>query len=217
VSLNDEVVHGIPSEERVLQEGDIVSLDFGALLEGYYGDSAVTLPVGEVSAEARHLMTVTRESLERAIETVRVGVRLSDVSAAVQRWVEDRGCSVVRDFVGHGIGTSLHEEPKVPNFGAPGRGPKLREGMVLAIEPMVTLGSWKTKTDRDRWTVRTEDGSLAAHSEFSVAVTARGPWVLGAEPGPREAEVSGEAGDERSGSGRGGEGRLDASPTEAIR
>ena len=181
VSINDEVVHGIPSPERTLRAGDLVSLDFGALLDGYYGDAAVTVPVGEVSGEARRLLEVTREALLRAVGEVRAGAHVSDVSAVVQRHVEGRGCSVVRDFVGHGIGTSLHEEPKVPNFGEPGHGPRLREGMVLAIEPMVTLGSWKVRTDPDRWTVRTEDGSLAAHFEYSVAVTAEGPWILGVE------------------------------------
>ena len=184
VSVNDEVVHGIPSAERLLREGDIASLDFGALLDGYYGDAAVTVPVGEVSAQAAHLLEVTREALRLAVEEVRAGGRVSDVSAAVQRHAEGHGCAVVRDFVGHGIGTSLHEEPRVPNFGEPGRGPRLQEGMVLAIEPMLTLGSWRVRTDPDRWTVRTEDGSLAAHFEHSVAVTAEGPWVLGANEGP---------------------------------
>jgi methionyl aminopeptidase len=181
VSLNDEVVHGIPSATRVLRDGDIVSLDFGVLLDGFYGDSAISLPVGTVGEEAERLLAVTRGSLDRAVEAVRLDGRVSDISRAVQDHVEAAGFSVVREFVGHGIGRKLHEDPPVPNFVGPGRNPRLREGMVLAIEPMVTAGEWKVRTEKDRWTVRTADGSLAAHFEYSVAVTQEGPWVLGVE------------------------------------
>jgi methionyl aminopeptidase len=178
VSINEEVVHGIPSASRRLQEGDIVGVDLGAIVDGYYADAAVTLPVGEVSEAAQRLVDVTRESLERAIAAAQPGRRLGDVSAAVQRHVEGAGFGVVRAFVGHGIGRELHEDPQVPNFGEPGKGPLLRPGMVLAIEPMVTLGHWEVRVLADRWTAVTEDGSLAAHFEHTVAITEHGPDVL---------------------------------------
>lgn len=179
ISLNDEVVHGIPSRERVMADGDIVSVDFGVEKDGYFGDSARTIAVGQVSTEARRLMDVTRESLEHAIEQCVVGNRVSDVSRAVQEHVEQNGFSVVRTFVGHGIGRRMHEEPPVPNFVGPGRNPRLREGMVLAIEPMVNAGTFEVEVDRvDLWTARTRDGKLSAHFEHSVAITANGPDVL---------------------------------------
>ena len=177
-SINEEVVHGIPAASRRLKEGDIVGLDFGAIVDGYYADAAVTLPVGEVTEAARRLIEVTREALDLAIAQVRPGRRLFDVSAAVQRHVERAGFGVVRSFVGHGIGRALHEDPQVPNFGEPGKGPLLRAGMVLAIEPMVTMGHWGVRVLNDRWTAVTEDGSLAAHFEDTVAVTEGEPDVL---------------------------------------
>ena len=182
-SINQEVVHGIPSPTRALRTGDIVSLDMGVKLDGYYGDSAVTVPVGDVPEKTRELLRVTREALERAIQQVRVGGRLSDIGHAVQEWVEAHGFSVVREFVGHGIGERLHEEPQIPNYGQPGRGPKLAEGMVLAIEPMVAMGRPDVKVLGDGWTAVTKDGSLAAHFEHTVAVTAAGPLVLTALDG----------------------------------
>jgi methionyl aminopeptidase len=180
-SVNEEVVHGIPSAKKMLKEGDIIGLDFGVVLDGYYGDAAVTVPVGRVSREAEDLMRVTRESLERGIAAARPGGRLSDVSATIQGHAESRGYSVVREFVGHGIGTSLHEDPQVPNYGAPGSGPILKEGLVLAIEPMVNAGRPDVRIGSDGWTASTVDGSLSAHFERSVAITADGPWVLGGE------------------------------------
>jgi methionyl aminopeptidase len=177
-SINEEVVHGIPAAHRRLQEGDIIGLDFGAIVDGYYADAAVTLPVGEVVEPARRLIDVTRESLDRAIAEARPGRRLGDISAAVQRHVERAGYGVVRSFVGHGIGRELHEDPQIPNFGEPGKGPLLRPGMVLAIEPMVTLGHWEVRVLKDRWTAVTEDGSLAAHFEHTIAVTDGDPDVL---------------------------------------
>ena len=177
-SVNEEVVHGIPSAARPLRAGDIISLDIGAKMGGFYGDSAVTVAVGEVPERTQTLLRVTRESLERAIEQVKVGGRLSDIGHAVQRWVEANGFSIVREFVGHGIGEKLHEEPQIPNYGQPGRGPKLAEGMVLAIEPMVAMGRPETRVLGDGWTAVTRDGSLAAHFEHTVAVTAAGPQVL---------------------------------------
>jgi methionyl aminopeptidase len=180
-SINEEVVHGIPAPRRRLREGDIIGLDLGAIVEGYYADAAVTLPVGEVTDEARRLLDVTRESLDRAIAQCRPGRRLGDVSVAVQRHVEAAGFGVVRAFVGHGIGRTLHEDPQVPNFGEPGRGPLLRPGMVLALEPMVTMGHWEVRVLADRWTAVTADGSLAAHFEHTVAVTEQGPDVLTAD------------------------------------
>jgi len=186
-SINEEVVHGIPSKSRVLKRGDVVSVDMGVKLGGYYGDSAVTVAVGEVPQAARDLLRVTRESLDRAIEHVQVGARLSDVSHAVQQWVEQHGFAIVREFVGHGIGERLHEEPQIPNYGSPGRGPKLAAGMVLAIEPMVAMGRPETKVLSDGWTAVTKDRSLAAHFEHTVAVTAQGPLVLTARRTPMPA------------------------------
>jgi len=183
-SINQEVVHGIPSAARKLREGDILSMDFGVELNGYFGDAALTVPVGKISATREKLLRVTRESLERAIEKVRPGNRLGDVSAAVQQWVEKNGYSVVREFVGHGIGTRMHEDPQIPNYGTPGQGPRLQEGMVLAIEPMVNTGSPAVKVLDDDWTAVTADGSDSAHFEHTVAVTADGPWIL---TRPREA------------------------------
>jgi len=177
-SVNQEVVHGIPSPARPLRTGDIVSLDMGVKLNGYFGDSAVTLPVGDVPEKTRELLRVTREALDRAIAQVKVGGRLSDIGHAVQAFVEAHGFSVVREFVGHGIGERLHEEPQIPNYGQPGRGPKLAEGMVLAIEPMVAMGRPDVKVLGDGWTAVTKDGSLAAHFEHTVAITANGPLVL---------------------------------------
>ncbi|MBI4169290.1 MAG: type I methionyl aminopeptidase [Acidobacteria bacterium] len=180
-SVNEEVVHGIPSPRKVLREGDIIGIDFGIVLDGYYGDAAVTVPVGRVSPEAQELMRVTRESLRRGIAAARAESRLSDVSAAIQGYVESRGYSVVREFVGHGIGTSLHEDPQVPNYGAPGSGPVLKEGLTLAIEPMVNAGGPAVRIHPDGWTASTVDGSLSAHFERSIAVTADGPLLLGGE------------------------------------
>ena len=177
-SLNDEVVHGIPSASRALKEGDIVSLDMGVKLDGYYGDSAITVAVGRVPDRTSTLLRVTREALDRAIAAVRVGGRLSDIGHAVQQWVERHGFAVVREFVGHGIGEKLHEEPQIPNYGPAGRGPKLAEGMVLAIEPMVAQGRPETRVLADGWTAVTRDGSLAAHFEHTVAVMEAGPLVL---------------------------------------
>ena len=181
-SVNEQVVHALPSERR-LSEGDIVSLDLGAIVDGYYGDAAVTVPVGRVSEEATRLMAVTQESLRLAIEAARPGNRLSDVSHEVQAAVEAGGFSVVRLFVGHGIGRALHEEPQIPNFGPPGRGPVLKPGLVLAIEPMVTVGSPDVMILEDRWTAVTCDGSLSAHFEHTVAVTEDGVEILTSHDG----------------------------------
>lgn len=178
VSVNDEVVHGIPKKDKILKSGDIVSLDFGAVKDGYYSDIAVTIPVGEIDLLAKKLIDVTRESLYKGIEKAVVGNRLFDISYAVQRTVESNGFSVVKSFVGHGIGKSLHEEPQVPNFGNPGCGVKLKEGMVLAIEPMVNMGTYAVKIDDDGWTARTMDGKLSAHFEHCVAITKKGPYIL---------------------------------------
>ncbi|HEY7781659.1 MAG TPA: type I methionyl aminopeptidase [Ktedonobacterales bacterium] len=179
-SVNDEIVHGIPGR-RVLQEGDIIAVDFGAIVDGWHGDSAVTLPVGAVTAEAERLLTVTREALWRGIAQVRPGHRVSDISKAVQGYVEGQGCAVVRQYVGHGIGRALHEEPSVPNYFDPDPrvpDPRLRPGMVICIEPMVNLGAADTRELRDRWTVASADGSLSAHFEHTVAVTSGEPDVL---------------------------------------
>ncbi len=178
VSINEEIVHGIPSARRKIRDGDIVGLDLGCVVDGYYADCAFTLAVGPVPAAVQKLLDVTRESLDLAIKECWPGRRLSDVSHAVQAHVEAHGLSVVRAFVGHGIGRALHEEPQVPNFGDPGRGPQLRPGMVLAIEPMITMGSWEVKILDDGWTAVTKDGSLAAHFEHTVAVTEGEPEVL---------------------------------------
>ncbi len=183
-SINQEVVHGIPSPSRLLREGDILSMDFGVDLDGYCGDAALTVPVGRISSEREKLLRVTRDSLDRAIDKVRLGNRLGDVSAAVQEWVEKNGFSVVREFVGHGIGTQMHEEPQLPNYGKPGQGVRLQEGMVLAIEPMVNTGGPGVRVLEDNWTAVTADGSDSAHFEHTVAVTANGPWIL---TRPREA------------------------------
>ena len=178
-SVNNEIIHGIPSEKRVLKEGDIVSIDCGVVLDGYYGDSAITVPVGQTLApELKKLLDVTEESLKKAIAEVRLGKTVGDVGAAVQEYVEANGFSVVRDFVGHGIGTRLHEDPQVPNFGVRGHGTRLREGMVLAIEPMVNIGKPGAKVLEDKWTAVTEDGSYSAHFEHCVAVTRNGPMIL---------------------------------------
>ena len=176
-SVNSEVVHGMPSE-RELQEGDIVSLDFGILRDGYYGDAAVTVPVGEISPAARRLLRVTEEALYRGISAARAGNRIGDISAAIQGHVEAAGFSVVRDLVGHGIGKSLHEDPQVPNYGSSGRGIELKPGMVFAIEPMVNEGTYRVDVLRDGWTVVTADGKLSAHFEHSVAITENGPVIL---------------------------------------
>jgi methionyl aminopeptidase len=183
-SVNDEVIHGIPSGRRVLQEGDIISIDVGASLNGYFGDSAVTLAVGHISEQAATLLRVTEEALYKAIEQARPGGRISDIGHAVQQHVEAYGFSVVREFVGHGIGQQMHEEPQVPNYGEPGRGPRLAEGMVLAIEPMVNAGKPAVKVLPDGWTAITKDRSLSAHFEHTVAVTAGAPWILTAREVP---------------------------------
>jgi methionyl aminopeptidase len=177
-SLNDQVVHGIPSAKTVLREGDILSVDCGAVIDGYYGDSAITIPVGKVTAGTQRLLDITQGSLERAIATVRPGATLGDVGAAVQEMVEAEGFSVVKEFVGHGIGTHMHEDPQIPNFGKRGRGVRLREGMVLAIEPMVNAGGDAVRVLKDGWTAVTEDGSLSAHFEHTVAVTKDGAAIL---------------------------------------
>ena len=177
-SINQEIVHGIPSEKRVLEAGDIVSIDCGVVLDGYYGDAAITVPVVEVSPELKKLLEITEASLYRGIEAARIGNTIGDVGASVQELVEANGFSVVREFVGHGIGTRLHEEPQVPNFGTRGQGARLREGMVLAIEPMVNCGKPGTRLLKDKWTAVTEDGSYSAHFEHCVAVTKNGPLIL---------------------------------------
>lgn len=177
VSINEMVVHGFPSK-RAFKEGDLISMDFGVLSDGFYGDSAVTVPVGNISSEAARLIDITSTSLDRGIDAVRVGNRVQDISSAVQREVEGAGFSVVRAFVGHGIGRNLHEAPQVPNFGSPGKGVRLKEGMVLAIEPMVNAGGSDVKILDDGWTAVTKDGTLSAHFEHSVAVTRNGPYVL---------------------------------------
>jgi len=178
-SVNQEIVHGIPSEKRVLKEGDIVSIDCGVVLDGYYGDAAITVPVGDhLKPELQKLLEVTEASLYRAIEAARIGNTVGDVGAAVQELVEANGFSVVREFVGHGIGTRLHEDPQVPNYGTRGHGARLREGMVIAIEPMVNAGNPGARVLEDKWTAVTEDGSYSAHFEHCVAVTKNGPVVL---------------------------------------
>ena len=178
-SINEEIVHGIPSEKRVLKSGDIVSIDCGVVMDGYYGDAAITVPVGdEVSEDVKKLLDVTEASLYKGIDQVRIGNTIGDVGAAVQEYVEANGFSVVREFVGHGIGTRLHEEPQVPNFGKRGLGARLREGMVLAIEPMVNFGKPEARVLGDKWTAVTVDGSPSAHFEHCVAVTRGGPQIL---------------------------------------
>ncbi|MCL4478248.1 MAG: type I methionyl aminopeptidase [Deltaproteobacteria bacterium] len=170
VSINDEIVHGIPSEKNFIKDGDIVSLDFGVYMDGFYGDAAITVSIGNVSELAEKLVRTTKEALYAAIKEARVGNRLYDISSTVQEYAEKRGFSVVRDFVGHGIGSSLHEDPQIPNFGEHGKGIKLEKGMVLAIEPMITAGGYGVKIDPDGWTARTIDGSLSAHFEHTIAV-----------------------------------------------
>jgi methionyl aminopeptidase len=177
-SIDEEIVHGIPSVKRVLSEGSIVSVDVGVQLEGLHADSATTIAVGKVAPEAERLMAVTRESLTAAISQARVGNHIGDIGHAVQQVAEGAGFGVVRELVGHGIGTRFHEEPQVPNYGAPRRGPRLLEGMTLAIEPMITMGSPATRTLGDKWTVVTQDGGLSAHFEHTVAITANGPRIL---------------------------------------
>ena len=179
VSVNEEIIHGIPSG-RILQEGDIVSLDFGVLFEGFYSDSALTAPVGRISAEAQRLIAAAERSFFRGLEQMKEGGRLSDISAGIQQSVEGEGFSVIRQFVGHGIGRALHEEPQVPNFGPPGRGPKIRPGLVLAIEPMIAAGGYEVEILEDGWTAVTRDRSLAAHYEHTVAMTENGPEILSA-------------------------------------
>ncbi|MDH3627118.1 MAG: type I methionyl aminopeptidase [Acidobacteriota bacterium] len=184
VSVNDEIVHGVPDENRVLEDGDIVSVDVGVLYRGYYGDSARTFPVGNIDEESKFLLKVTRESLELGVQQTRLGNRVSDIGHAVQSHVEKHGFSVVQEFVGHGIGASLHEDPQVPNFGAPGRRERLQKGMVLAIEPMVNAGGPEVMVSaRDLWTARTRDGRRSAHFEVCVAITNGEPRVLGAPVG----------------------------------
>jgi methionyl aminopeptidase len=177
VSVNDEVVHGIP-DRRVLQEGDIVSIDLGATYNGFVGDAAITVGVARISPEAERLVRVTEEALWQGIKAAKAGVRLGEISAAIQAHAERNGFAVVREYVGHGVGRSMHEDPQVPNFGPPDRGPLLQKGMTLALEPMVTAGDWQTKRDSDGWTVRTADGSLAAHFEHTVAITEGEAQVL---------------------------------------
>jgi methionyl aminopeptidase len=179
ISVNEEIIHGIPSG-RILQEGDIVSLDFGVLYEGFYSDSALTAPVGRTSLEAQKLIASAERSFFKGLEQMKAGNRLSDISAAIQQSVEDDGFSVIRQFVGHGIGRALHEEPPVPNFGAPGRGPKIRPGMTLAIEPMIAAGGYEVEILEDGWTAVTRDRRLAAHFEHTVAMTEDGPKILSA-------------------------------------
>jgi methionyl aminopeptidase len=178
ISINDEVVHGIPSTRRVLQAGDIVGLDFGVCYRGYFGDSAMTVPVGRVAPEAERLMEITRAALDAGIEAARAGAHVADISAAVQDTAEKAGYSLVREFVGHGIGRSLHEDPQVPNYRTGARGVRLQEGLVLAIEPMVNAGRPDVFVKEDGWTAATRDGRLSAHFEHSVAVTANGPYIL---------------------------------------
>jgi methionyl aminopeptidase len=177
VSVNDEVVHGIP-DRRILQEGDIVSIDLGATYKGFVGDAAITVGVGRISPVAERLVRVTEEALWQGIKVAKAGARLGQISAAIQTHAEGSGFSVVREYVGHGVGRSMHEDPQVPNFGSSDRGPLLQKGMTLALEPMVTAGDWQTKKDSDGWTVRTADGSLAAHFEHTIAITGDEAQVL---------------------------------------
>ena len=178
-SINEEIVHGMPSAKRILKKGDIVSIDTGVQLDGYFGDSAVTVAVGEVNGQTKRLLDVTRESLELAIDKVRAGNRLFDICGSVEQHVVNNGFSIVREYVGHGIGTQLHEEPQIPNYvDRKNENPRLKEGMVLAIEPMVNAGKPDSKVRSDKWTAVTKDGSYSAHFEHCVAVTSNGPWVL---------------------------------------
>ncbi len=177
VSVNDEIVHGIPGK-RVLHEGDIVSLDFGAIFMGFHGDAAVTIGIGKISSQAERLLETTRGALQAGIAAARPGAKLGDVSATIQQYAESRGYSIVREYTGHGIGRQMHEEPMVPNFGLPGEGPTLKKGMALALEPMVNIGDWRTRLGDNHWTVYTNDGSLSAHFEHTIAITGTGPEVL---------------------------------------
>lgn len=181
ISINDEVIHGIPSKKRVIKEGDIVSIDLGASINGYNGDNAATFAAGRISPEAERLINTTRESLYEGIKAAVAGGRIGDISNAVQRYCEERGFSVVRDFVGHGIGTKLHEDPSVPNYGTPGRGVRLLPGMTLAIEPMINMGGYEVRQLSDGWTIKTKDASLSAHFEHTVAITTDGPKILTVE------------------------------------
>ena len=176
-SINEEVVHGIPGKKQ-LKDGDIISLDIGSIVDGYYGDSAKTHPVGEITEENQRLIDVTRQSFYEGLKFAKVGFRLSDISNAIQTYAEGEGFSVVRDFVGHGIGQEMHEEPQIPNFGLPGKGPRLREGMVLAIEPMINAGTYRVKVLEDNWTVITCDGKNSAHYEHTIAITDDEPSIL---------------------------------------
>lgn len=178
ISINDEVIHGIPSKDRIIQEGDIVSIDLGAAKNGYNGDNAATFVAGTCSPETKRLIDTTRESLYKAIEQAVPGNRIGDIANAVQTYCEERGFSVVRDYVGHGVGTKLHEEPSVPNFGHAGRGIRLLPGMTLAIEPMINLGTYKVKVLDDGWTVKTADGKPSAHFEHTIAITSNGPVIM---------------------------------------
>lgn len=178
ISVNEEIVHGMPRKDKILREGDIVSFDFGVIYEGYYGDAALSVGVGRISDVAERLLKTTEEALNLAIEKARIGNKIGDISYAIQSRVEREGFNVIRDFVGHGIGRSLHEPPEVPNYGRPGRGPRLEAGMVLAIEPMVSAGSWEVEILEDGWTAVTKDRSLACHFEHSVAITSSGPKIL---------------------------------------
>ena len=178
ISINDEIIHGIPSKNRILHRGDIVSIDLGAKIDGYNGDNAATFAVGEISDDAKRLCQTTEESLYKGIEQAVAGGRLGDIGYAVQSYCEDRGFSVVREYTGHGVGTHLHEDPSVPNYGTPGRGVRLLPGMTIAIEPMITLGKAAINVMPDGWTVKTRDGSLAAHYEHTVVVTSSGPVIL---------------------------------------
>lgn len=176
-SVNEEIVHGIPSS-RTLRQGDIISLDFGVLYEGYYGDAAATYPVGEVSPAAQKLIQTAKEAFYKGLDQMKTGMRISDISYAIQNHVESQGFSVIRAFVGHGIGLSLHEEPQIPNFGLPSRGPKIKPGMVLALEPMIAVGDWNVEILNDNWTAITKDRSLSAHYEHTVAIREEGPEIL---------------------------------------
>ena len=188
-SVNEQIVHGIPGK-RKLKEGDIIGIDAGAIVEGWHADAAVTVPVGNVSPEAARLIAVTEEALARGIAASQVGKRLGDIGATVQHWVESQGYTVVRNYVGHGIGRAMHEEPQVPNYGAPERGLQIKEGLCIAIEPMVNIGGPETRTLADQWTVVTADGSLSAHFEHSLWCTARGPVVLTAPEDSAQAAVA---------------------------
>jgi len=184
ISINEEIVHGIPSKKRIIKDGDIVSLDLGCLYKGYHGDAAVTIPVGNVSSDVMQFIKDTKNSLLAGIEAARVGNRLGDISHAVQVYAESRGYGVIRDFVGHGIGRDLHEDPEIPNFGKPGIGPRLREGMTIAIEPMLSMGDYHTITLQDGWTAVTADHSIACHFEHSLAITKNGPDILSLPDNP---------------------------------